>query len=58
MPLPATRRTVDRTEFVIGVMGARVVAVQQAITDRFYALKLIPKPVRVADAASTRPDKV
>ncbi|SFM22769.1 aliphatic sulfonate ABC transporter substrate-binding protein [Methylobacterium pseudosasicola] len=55
VPLPATRRAVDRTDFVIGPMTARITAEQQAIADRFYALKLIPKPVHVADAVWTAP---
>lgn len=58
VPLPATRRAVDRTDYVVGPMSAGLVAEQQVIADRFHALKLIPKPVRVADAVWTRPDKV
>ncbi len=57
VPLPATRRAVDRTEFVLGPMSPRLVAEQQAIADRFHALKLIPKPIRVADAVWTNPGK-
>ncbi|MGU3404140.1 aliphatic sulfonate ABC transporter substrate-binding protein [Methylobacterium brachiatum] len=55
VPLPATRRAVDRNDFVIGPMTARVTAEQQAIADRFYALKLIPKPIHVAEAVWTAP---
>ena len=55
VPLPATRRAVDRTDYVIGPMNDRVTAEQQAIADRFHALKLIPKPIRVADAVWTAP---
>ncbi|TXM91076.1 aliphatic sulfonate ABC transporter substrate-binding protein [Methylobacterium sp. WL30] len=50
VPLAATRRAVDRTDFLIGPMNDRVAAEQQVIADRFHALKLIPKPIRVADA--------
>ena len=55
VPLAATRRAVDRTDYVIGPMNDRVAAEQQAIADRFHALKLIPKPIRVADAVWTPP---
>ncbi len=55
VPLPATRRAVDRTDFVIGPMNPRAVAAQQAIADRFYGLKLIPRPIHVADAVWTAP---
>ena len=57
VPLAATRRAVDRTEYVIGPMTARVIAAQQQVADRFHALKLIPKPVRVADAVWTPPER-
>lgn len=54
--LAATRRAVDRTEFVIeaGVTQS-VAAEQQRVADRFHALGLIPKPVRVADILWTPP---
>ncbi|MGC5778865.1 aliphatic sulfonate ABC transporter substrate-binding protein [Methylobacterium sp. NFXW15] len=55
VPLAATRRAVDRTDYVIGPMTPRVAAAQQAIADRFHALKLIPRPIRVADAVWTAP---
>ncbi|MBP1183966.1 aliphatic sulfonate ABC transporter substrate-binding protein [Methylobacterium sp. PvR107] len=55
VPLAATRRAVDRTDYVIGPMTDRVVAEQQRVADRFHALKLIPKPIRIADAVWTAP---
>ena len=55
VPLPATRRAVDRAEYVIGPMTERIIAEQQAVADRFHALKLIPKPIRIADAVWTAP---
>ncbi|MCJ2014814.1 aliphatic sulfonate ABC transporter substrate-binding protein [Methylobacterium sp. J-076] len=57
VPLAATRRAVDRTDYVIGPMNPGVVAAQQAIADRFHSLKLIPRPIRVADAVWTAPDR-
>ncbi|SDA21497.1 NitT/TauT family transport system substrate-binding protein [Methylobacterium sp. UNC378MF] len=55
VPLAATRRAVDRTDYVIGPMTDRVIAAQQRVADRFHALKLIPKPIRIADAVWTAP---
>ncbi|MHB2207893.1 aliphatic sulfonate ABC transporter substrate-binding protein [Methylobacterium sp. CM6257] len=55
VPLAATRRAVDRTDYVIGPMTDRVAAEQQRVADRFHALKLIPKPIRIADAVWTAP---
>ncbi len=55
VPLAATRRAVDRTDYVIGPMNDGVAAEQQVIADRFHALKLIPKPIRIADAVWTPP---
>lgn len=55
VPLAATRRAVDRTDYVIGPMTDRVAAEQQRIADRFHALRLIPKPIRIADAVWTPP---
>ncbi|SDN69485.1 NitT/TauT family transport system substrate-binding protein/sulfonate transport system substrate-binding protein [Methylobacterium phyllostachyos] len=55
VPLAATRRAVDRNDYVIGPMTDRIVAAQQQVADRFHALKLIPKPVRIADAVWTAP---
>ena len=49
--LEATRRAVDRTEFVIEAgINPAVAAEQQRVADRFHALGLIPKPIRVGDA--------
>ena len=57
VPLAATRRAVERTDFVLGPMTTRLTAEQQAIADRFHALKLIPKPIRVADAVWAPPER-
>lgn len=55
VPLAATRRAVDRANYRIGPLNAGVVAEQQRVADRFHALKLIPKPIRVADAVWSAP---
>lgn len=54
--LEPTRRAVDRTDYVIepGV-SAPVAAEQQRVADRFHALGLIPKPIRVQDIVWTPP---
>ncbi|HEV2543970.1 MAG TPA: aliphatic sulfonate ABC transporter substrate-binding protein [Methylobacterium sp.] len=49
VPLAATRRAVDRIRFVIAPMDAAVIAEQQRIADRFHAIGVIPRPVRVSD---------
>ena len=50
VPLDATRRSVDRTDYVISPMTPGAVAEQQRVADRFHALGLIPRPIRIADA--------
>jgi len=55
VPLAATERAVARTDYVIGPVTSDLVAEQQAIADRFHAVGLIPKPIRVADAVWAAP---
>ncbi|MGV7031455.1 aliphatic sulfonate ABC transporter substrate-binding protein [Methylobacterium symbioticum] len=55
VPLAATRRAVDRANYRIGPLTPQVVAEQQSVADRFHALKLIPKPIRIADAVWVAP---
>ncbi len=50
VPLTATRRAVDRTDYLIGPMSPSVVTEQQRVADRFHGLDLIPRPIRIADA--------
>ncbi|WP_336489805.1 aliphatic sulfonate ABC transporter substrate-binding protein [Methylobacterium nigriterrae] len=57
VPLAATRRAVDRTDYVIGPMNPAVTAEQQRIADRFHALGLIPKPIRIAEALWSAPNR-
>ncbi len=45
--------SITRYQFGVLPLTAQVVAEQQKIADTFHALKLIPKPVRVADAVPT-----
>ncbi|GJE01529.1 aliphatic sulfonate ABC transporter substrate-binding protein [Methylobacterium isbiliense] len=55
VPLPATRRAVDRAEYVIGPVTPAIIAEQQRVADRFHALGLIPRPIRIADAVWAPP---
>ncbi len=45
--------SITRYQFGVAPLTAQVVAEQQKIADTFHALKLIPKPLRVADAVPT-----
>jgi sulfonate transport system substrate-binding protein len=53
--LEATRRAVERTDFVIEPVSAAVTAEQQRVADRFHALGLIPKPIDVRAIVWTPP---
>jgi NitT/TauT family transport system substrate-binding protein/sulfonate transport system substrate-binding protein len=53
--LDATRRAVERTDFVIEPVSAAVAAEQQRVADRFHALGLIPKRLDVRTAVWTPP---
>lgn len=55
VPLPATERTVGRIRYVIAPMTPEVTAEQQHIADRFHALKIIPRAIRVSDIVWTPP---
>ncbi|MEN3212709.1 aliphatic sulfonate ABC transporter substrate-binding protein [Methylorubrum populi] len=56
VPLAATRRAVERIRFVIAPMDAAVTVEQQRIADRFHAIGVIPRPVRVSDIVWTPPE--
>lgn len=49
--LPVVEIAARRLSYGIKPVTAEVLAAQQKIGDKFFELKLIPKPVRVADAA-------
>ncbi|GLS46926.1 aliphatic sulfonate ABC transporter substrate-binding protein [Methylobacterium brachythecii] len=55
VPLPATERTVGRIKYVIALLTPDVVTEQQRIADRFHALKIIPRAIRVSDIVWTPP---
>jgi aliphatic sulfonates family ABC transporter substrate-binding protein len=45
----AQKRSVDRSEFTYGPLTDHILAVQQSVADRYYALKLIPNRIDVRD---------
>lgn len=50
LDLETTRRASDRFAYGVQPITPAVAAEQQKIADAFYQLKLIPKPIRIADA--------
>lgn len=49
IPLDVVQTYVNRLSFSVAPVTAEQIAEQQDIADTFYALKLIPKPIRVQD---------
>lgn len=49
VPLAVQARTAERGEFLVTPLTPAIVATQQAVADRFAALKLIPRPITVAE---------
>lgn len=56
IPLPIQRRAAERIRYAVAPMDAAILVEQQRIADRFHALKVIPRPVRVADIVWQRPN--
>ncbi|MET0314739.1 MAG: sulfonate ABC transporter substrate-binding protein, partial [Hansschlegelia sp.] len=50
IPAPLLATAISRAGFGVGPIKPEVVAQQQKIADAFLELKLIPKPITVADA--------
>jgi sulfonate transport system substrate-binding protein len=50
IPAPVLKRALSREGWSIEPIGPSVVAEQQKIADTFYALRLIPKPIKIQDA--------
>ncbi|MES2249132.1 MAG: ABC transporter substrate-binding protein [Pseudomonadota bacterium] len=53
LPVDVVELALRRYEFNVKPITAAVAADQQQIADTFYALKLIPKPIKVSDAVVT-----
>ena len=45
----------ERQSYGVAPLDAEAIAEQQRIADSFHALKLLPRPIRVADAVWTPP---
>ncbi|MDP4020995.1 sulfonate ABC transporter substrate-binding protein [Methylobacterium sp. NEAU 140] len=57
IPAPVLKVAIDRLSYGVAPLDAAAIADQQRIADTFHGLGLIPKPLRVADAVWTHPDK-
>lgn len=57
IPAPVLRIALDRLSYGVAPLDAAAVADQQKVADTFLALGLLPKPIRVADAVWTAPEK-
>jgi len=55
LDVDVAERAASRFAYGIAPVSPAVAAEQQKIADAFYALKLIPKPIRVADALPSAP---
>lgn len=52
IPRPVVLAANQRAQFGTGPITRAILAEQQQIADTFYALKLIPKPIKVSDAVA------
>ncbi len=57
IPAPVLRVALDRLSYGVATLDEATVADQQKVADAFHALGLLPKPLRVADAVWTAPEK-
>lgn len=49
LPPDVAQRALGRQGYGVAPLGAEVIAQQQAVADAFHQLKLIPRPVKIAD---------
>ncbi|WP_424974241.1 sulfonate ABC transporter substrate-binding protein [Methylobacterium brachiatum] len=57
IPAPVLRVALDRLSYGVTPLDAAAVADQQRVADAFHSLGLLPKPIRVADAVWTQPER-
>ena len=55
IPAPILAVALERQSYGVAPLDAEAIAEQQRIADSFHALKLLPRPIRVADAVWTPP---
>lgn len=57
VPAPVLATALDRLSYGVAPLDEAAVADQQKVADTFHDLGLLPKPIRVADAVWTAPQK-
>jgi sulfonate transport system substrate-binding protein len=57
IPAPVLRIALERLSYGVTPLDAAAVADQQLVADAFHSLGLLPKPIRVADAVWTQPER-
>ena len=57
IPAPILGVALGRLSYGVAPLDASTVADQQTVADAFHGLGLLPRPVRVADAVWTRPER-
>ncbi len=57
IPAPILGVALGRLSYGVAPLDAATVADQQTVADAFHGLGLLPRPVRVADAVWTRPER-
>ncbi|MCJ2123856.1 sulfonate ABC transporter substrate-binding protein [Methylobacterium sp. J-077] len=57
VPAPVLRIALERQSYGAAPLDAAAIADQQRVADAFHDLGLLPKPIRVADAVWTQPER-
>lgn len=57
IPAPVLKIALDRLSYGVTPLDAAAIADQQRVADAFHGLGLLPKPIRVADAVWTQPER-
>lgn len=57
IPAPVLSVALGRLSYGIAPLDATAIADQQTVADAFHSLGLLPKPIRVADAVWTPPER-
>ncbi len=57
IPAPVLKIALERQSYGAAPLDAAAIADQQRVADAFHGLGLLPKPIRVADAVWTQPER-
>ncbi|CAM2919873.1 MULTISPECIES: sulfonate ABC transporter substrate-binding protein [Methylobacterium] len=57
IPAPVLKIALERQSYGAAPLDATAIADQQRVADAFHGLGLLPKPIRVADAVWTQPER-